>query len=119
MAGGWQPGDEFDGRLFEQCYEVLEAARQLEALLSFADSEVASPAILGCLSATFDSLANTTLMLHDAAGSDPLASSAVGGDRVVQLDRLLFTINQNLRFASQAAELGRAAISPIDAAARR
>ena len=106
-ADRWQPDSRSDGRLFDGCCEALDAARHLEELVSGRRDQQLDPAVLGCLGAAFDSLANTVLMLRETVEAEPQEPQASNADRIVELDRLLFAINQNLRFSAEAADLGR------------
>jgi hypothetical protein len=88
-------------RLLAHCKKLLAKAQDLEAAASARRSPGLDPAILDCLGATFNSLGTVALLLDQAQG-----------DRLEERDeaapdpsRLLFAINQNLRFAAQAAEL--------------
>ena len=109
LAERWQVDAGVDRKLFRSCCLVLEAARQLERDVSARSSEGASAGALGCLQDTFESLANTSLMLRDEVDPDhdPLPRPGTSDRQDVQLGQLLFAIDQNLRFAAHAAGLGR------------
>jgi hypothetical protein len=98
--------------LFSHCSDLLLAARALEAAASAAPADGLNPAVLGCFGAALDSLGTVSLLLDRARGADAQDSGSEDG----QADpaRLLFAINQNLRFAADAAELGRRVLTDPD-----
>ena len=84
--------------------DVAEAAQELEHVAAMADAGEGIGAALGCATSTFESLANSMLMMRGlilrAAGEDEATPEAE------RLGRLLYAIDQNLRFAAHAADLG-------------
>jgi hypothetical protein len=101
-----------DDPLFRHCSELLLAAHSLEAAASAASADGLNPAVLGCFSAALDSLGTVCMLLDRARGEQARDSDSEDG----QPDpaRLLFAINQNLRFAADAAELGRKVLADAD-----
>ncbi|MQA73117.1 MAG: hypothetical protein GEU88_01975 [Solirubrobacterales bacterium] len=102
-------------RLFDSCCDVLMAARDLERAAAAPGSSAAAAASLGCLSAAFDALATATLLIRERATTDTDAGSppSVPTEPREQLRRLLFAIDQNLRFASEASERAREAAASL------
>ena len=112
MAGEFRPrdADRSENALFDRCFEVAEAARELETVAGVGGSSGASAAALGCLTSAFESLANSMLALRGVALRelpDTPAPDALGPGPREQVSRLLFTIDQNMRFAAHAADLAR------------
>lgn len=113
MVGDWNPkdADKAENVVFDRCFELAEAARELELVASAKGSAGAVSASLGCATSAFESIANSMLMMRGvvlkelANADDPHRDP--GADQAVQLGRLLFAIDQNMRFAAQAADLGR------------
>lgn len=97
--------------LFGHCSDLLRAARALEAAASVARADALSPAVLGCFGAALDSLGTVSVLLDRAHGPQ---SQDRGTDGQADPARLLFAINQNLRFAADAAELGRQVLAELD-----
>lgn len=90
--------------LYDRSLDVAEAAQELERVAAADGGEGAVPAALGCATSTFESLANSMLMMRglvlrarEGEGATPEAE---------RLARLLYAIDQNLRFAAHAADLG-------------
>lgn len=90
--------------LYDRCLDVAGAAQELERVAGADGAADAVPAALGCATSTFESLANSMLMMRGlilrAAGEDEATPEAE------RLGRLLYAIDQNLRFAAHAADLG-------------
>jgi hypothetical protein len=91
--------------LYERCMDLAEAAQDLERVAATAGTEEAVPAALGCATSTFESLANAMLMMRGVVlrAHDGEATTSPEAER---LGRLLYAIDQNLRFAAHAADLG-------------
>lgn len=116
MAGEFRPrdADRSENALFDRCFEIAEAARELEAVAGAGGSSGASAAALGCLTSAFESLANSMLALRGVALRElpqTPASDELGPGPRDQVARLLFTIDQNMRFAAHAADLARESAS--------
>jgi hypothetical protein len=101
-----EPSTRSEAALYDRCLGVAEAAQELERVAGAEGAAGAVPPALGCATSAFESLANSMLMMRGvvlreqerAGGSSPDAE---------RLARLLFAIDQNLRFAAHAADLGR------------
>lgn len=101
-----EPRTRAEAALQDRCLGLAEAAQDLERVAGADGAGGAVPAALGCVTSAFESLANSMLMMRglvlreqqEGEGSDPEAE---------RLARLLFAIDQNLRFAAHAADLGR------------
>jgi len=98
--------------LFSHCSDLLLAARGLEAAASATTADGLNPAVLGCFGAALDSLSTVSLLLDRARNPHVQEIDTESG----QADpaRLLFAINQNLRLAANAAELGRQVLADRD-----
>ena len=119
LAGEWKPTTSGgpENALFDRCFELAEASHDLEQVAGVRGTTAAMAASLGCATSAFESLANSMLMMRkvvlrdlDGAEADgPLTDGPVSGEPAPaeQLGRLLFAIDQNLRFAAHAADLGR------------
>lgn len=119
LAGEWKPTTSGgpENALFDRCFELAEASHDLEQVAGVRGTTAAMAASLGCATSAFESLANSMLMmrkvvLRDLEGAEadgPLTDGPVSGEPAPaeQLGRLLFAIDQNLRFAAHAADLGR------------
>ena len=119
LAGEWKPTTSGgpENALFDRCFELAEASHDLEQGAGVRGTSAAMAASLGCATSAFESLANSMLMMRkvvlrdlDGAEADgPLTDGPVSGEPAPaeQLGRLLFAIDQNLRFAAHAADLGR------------
>lgn len=119
LAGEWKPTTSGgpENALFDRCFELAEASHDLERVAGVRGTTAAMAASLGCATSAFESLANSMLMMRkvvlrdlDGAEADgPLTDGPVSGEPAPaeQLGRLLFAIDQNLRFAAHAADLGR------------
>ena len=114
LAGEWKPTTSGgpENALFDRCFELAEASQDLEQVAGVRGTTAAMAASLGCATSAFESLANSMLMmrkvvLRDLEGAE--AEGPVSGEPAPaeQLGRLLFAIDQNLRFAAHAADLGR------------
>ena len=114
LAGEWKPTTSGgpENALFDRCFELAEASHDLERVAGVRGTTAAMAASLGCATSAFESLANSMLMmrkvvLRDLEGAE--AEGPVSGEPAPaeQLGRLLFAIDQNLRFAAHAADLGR------------
>lgn len=91
--------------LYDRCLDVAEAAQELERVAAADGGADAVPAALGCATSTFESLANSMLMMRGLvlrANGDEEATPP----EAERLARLLYAIDQNLRFAAHAADLG-------------
>ncbi len=93
--------DTSSGRLLAHCKRLLLEAEDLEAAGSAWRSGGLDPAVLDCFGTTLNSLATVALLLDEAQDG----SSPERGDEAPDPSRLLFAINQNLRFGAEAAEL--------------
>jgi hypothetical protein len=113
LAGDWRPARASAGvqdELFEASFRLAEAARAFERAADTAGSAPATGAALACLAATLDAQATGVLKLRG------LVQGAVDGGRsgpTEDLRRLLFAINQNLRFATEVADLARSEAAEI------
>ena len=119
LAGEWKPTTSGgpENALFDRCFELAEASHDLEQVAGVRGTTAAMAASLGCATSAFESLANSMLMmrkvvLRDLEGAEadgPPTDGPVSGEPAPaeQLGRLLFAIDQNLRFAAHAADLGR------------
>jgi hypothetical protein len=103
LAERWDSEADTDG-LFRHCSHLLLTARALEAAASAQPPGGLNPAVLGCFGAVLDSMATVSLLLDRAR--DGQAGQLTPNDGQADPARLLFAINQNLRFAAEAAELG-------------
>lgn len=86
--------------------DVAEAAQELEHVAAMADAGEGIGAALGCATSTFESLANSMLMMRGLVLREQ-GEGEGSGPEAERLARLLFAIDQNLRFAAHAADLGR------------
>jgi hypothetical protein len=86
-------------QLLSRCKKLLLEAEEFEATASARRGGELDPAVLDCLGATFKTLATVTLLL------DRFQAPGAREDGTPDPSRLLFAINQNLRFAAEAAEL--------------
>ncbi|HET6830669.1 MAG TPA: hypothetical protein VFH44_04890 [Solirubrobacterales bacterium] len=101
-----EPRTRSEATLYDRCIGLAESAQELERVAGAEGGGRAVPAALGCATSAFESLANSMLMMRglvlreqeEQEGSNPEAE---------RLARLLFAIDQNLRFAAHAADLGR------------
>lgn len=89
-------------QLLGPCKALLLRAQELEAAASTERPLGLDPTVLGCFGAALNSLATVSLLLGQAV-DEQVSESA--GDEQPDPNRLLFAINQNLRFAAEAAEL--------------
>ena len=106
LTGRW--GAEADGdRLLGRCKALLLEAEELERALSVERAAGLSPALVGCFGAVLSSLATVSLLLEQVQGN----RVEIPADGAVDPGRLLFAISQNLRFAGEAAQLCREALS--------
>ena len=85
-------------QLLGPCKALLLRAQELEAAASTERPLGLDPTVLGCFGAALNSLATVSLLLDEQV-------SESAGDEQPDPNRLLFAINQNLRFAAEAAEL--------------
>lgn len=114
LAGEWTPrtAGRTENALFDRCFELAETARDLERVAGASGSAGATGASLGCVTSAFESLADAMLKMRGVVLSE-LTTSAEDGDpesaEAEQLGRLLYAIDQNMRFAAHAADLGRQA----------
>ena len=111
MAGEWTPrtADRAENLLFDRCFELAESARDLEEVAGATGGSGAVAASLGCATSAFESVANAMLAMRGVVLRElpnPEAGAEGAGDRE-QLGRLLFAIDQNMRFAAHAADLAR------------
>lgn len=115
LAGEWRPrtGESSESALFNHCFEVAEAARDLERAAGANGSAAATAASLGCATSAFESLANAMMKMRGVALRELSTTGARADDpeptEAEQLGRLLDAVDQNLRFAAHAADLGRQA----------
>jgi len=98
-------GDD-DDQLLARCRELLLAADALES--DATRTERLDERIVGCLAEALGSLATAVLLLSQASPDADVGLE----DGEPDPNRLLFAISQNLRFASEAAELCRGTLSP-------
>ena len=102
--------------VYGRCMDLAEAAQELERVAATGGTEDAVPAALGCVTSTFESLANSMLMMRGVVlrAHEDEATTPPEAER---LARLLYAIDQNLRFAAHAADLGcrGAAEAPVEA----
>lgn len=121
LAGEWKPrtAGRSENALFDHCFELAEAARDLERVAGADGSSGATAASLGCATSAFESLANAMLKMRGVVLRELSTTAHADGSEPAeaeQLGRLLYAIDQNLRFAAHAADLGRQA-APDAAAA--
>lgn len=111
LAGDWKPrtADAAENAIFDRCFELAEAARELERVADAEGSAGALAASMGCATSAFESLANAMLKLRGVALRELSDASEMTSEPsdAQRLGRLLFTIDQNMRFAAQAADLAR------------
>ena len=116
-AGSWRAGGPAERRLFEASCSVRAAARRLERAAGAPGSAPGTEVSLACLEEAFSSLANATLMIREAALRHYATQSGSDEerDRLEQLARLLFAVDQNLRFSAQGCKRGGEALgsSPV------
>lgn len=106
-----EPRTRSEAALHDRCLGLAEAAQELERVAGAEGAGGAVPSALGCVTSAFESLANSMLMMRglvlreqgEGEGSSPEAE---------RLARLLFAIDQNLRFAAHASDLGRRGAGP-------
>lgn len=103
LAGGWHPSASAEERLFDAACELLGRARELERTSAVPGAGHAIPAVIGALSTTFEACANSVLAIRASA----IAELRPGEEedhrsQLAALARLLFAIDQNLRFAAEA-----------------
>lgn len=109
-ARGWHPSATAERRLFESAHRALDAARELEQASAAPGGARATPVVAGLLAGTFEALANSVLAIRAAALAELRDPAGAGAD-AAELDalaRLLFAVDQNLRFASEATAKGQA-----------
>ena len=114
-AGDWRPEDQAEARLFDASRQVFGAARRLERASGAPRSAGATDVALRSLQDAFTSMANASLMMRDAAALE-FEGNARSDDeleQLAQLGRLLFAVDQNLRFAAHACGLGREALASL------
>jgi hypothetical protein len=112
LAGEWKPTTSGgpENALFDRCFELAEASHDLEQVAGVQGTTAAMAASLGCATSAFESLANSMLMMRRVVLRDLEGAEDGDGDESApaeQLGRLLYAIDQNLRFAAHAADLGR------------
>ena len=118
LAGEWEPKSSAaaENALFDRCFELAEAARDLEQVANAPGTTAAMAASLGCATSAFESLANSMLMMRGVVlrAHEDEATTPPEAER---LARLLYAIDQNLRFAAHAADLGcrGSAEAPVEA----
>lgn len=118
LAGEWKPrtAGRSENALFDHSFELAEVARDLERVAGANGSAGATAASLGCATSAFESLANAMLKMRGVVLRE-LSPTADGNGHepaeAEQLGRLLYAIDQNLRFAAHAADLGRQAAADI------
>lgn len=117
LAGEWQPraAGRSENALFDRCFELAESARDLERVAGAKGSAAATAASLGCATSAFESMANAVLKMRGVVLRELDCADSDGGEpsEVEQLGRLLYAIDQNLRFAAHAADLGRQAADAV------
>lgn len=105
-----EPVTQAEAVLYERTLGLAEAAQELERVAAAEGAGGAVPTALGCVTSAFESIANSMLMMRGLVlragerGDDGDGDSSAEAER---LARLLFAIDQNLRFAAHAADLGR------------
>ena len=113
LVGDWKPREASGAEhaVFDRSFAVAEAARGLEEVAGSARSTGSAAASMGCLTSGFESLANAMLAMRGVVLREmsDCPSDAEGPGNVEQLGRLLFAIDQNMRFAAHAADLARQA----------
>jgi hypothetical protein len=115
LASEWRPHNPAETRLFDASRRLLGVARQLELASGAPGSAGATDVSMRALSEAFESLANASLMIRDAAAAEfhDAARSDDDHERLEQLGRALFAVDQNLRFAARAGRLSREALAGL------
>jgi hypothetical protein len=93
--------DTNSGQLLGHCKQLLIEAEDLEAAGSAWRSGGLNPAVLDCFGTVLNSLATVALLLDQAQDGQPPQRD----ESVPDPGRLLSAVNQNLRFAAEAAGL--------------
>jgi hypothetical protein len=117
LASEWRPHNTAETRLFDASRRLLGAARELERASGAPRSAGATDVTMRALCQAFESLANASLMIRDAATAelDDAARSDDEREQLEQLGRALYAVDQNLRFAGRACRLGREALAALPA----
>jgi hypothetical protein len=102
-----EPGTRSEAALYDRCLGVAEAAQELERVAGAAGTGDAVPGALGFATSAFESLANSMLMMRGVVLRELRGAQGSTAPEAERLARLLFAIDQNLRFAAHAADLGR------------
>lgn len=115
LAGDWRPHDDAETQLFDASRQMLNSARRLERASGAPRSAGATDVSLGSLRAAFESLANASLMIRDAAAVEfeEAARSDEEREQLERLGGLLFAVDQNLHFAADACQLSRVALASL------
>src|SRR5690242_17018847 len=90
LSEEWSPRDSDEGRLFEACFSLAEAASRFERAATIENPLPVAAPTLGSLESALDSQATAMLQLRSG-----LLRSMEAGEPREQLSRLLFAINQN------------------------
>jgi hypothetical protein len=117
LAERWGGAD--DDQLLARCRELLIAADALEGAASAPSRPSLNPNVVGCLAETLGSLATAVLLISQTSADDRPSgqdSRPDPADGRPDPNRLLFAVSQNLRFASEAAELCRATLAETEPA---
>lgn len=66
LAGDWKPrhADDAENAVFDRCFALAEAARELERVANAGGSAGVVSASMGCATSAFESLANAMLMMR-------------------------------------------------------
>lgn len=116
LAGEWSASDARDkaeNELFDASFRVAESARDFERAAGARGSAPAAAAALGCLTCALESQATAFIKLRSLLVHALQAEQEAVPEDGEELGRLLFAINQNLRFAVQASDLAREAAGRI------
>ena len=100
-------GDRAENKLFDASFRLAEAARDFERAAGTRGSAPAAAATLGCATSALESQATGMLLMRSLVLHVFSSSDYGDEERAQELGRLLFAIDQNLRFAAQAADLAR------------
>lgn len=113
-AGGASGYRRFDTprELLDTPRELRRAASSLKPFAGLPRSGEATVDARAWLDVALETLASASAMIRDAAATGSADATALAPDDLERLGLLLFSIDQNLRFAAHACELARESLAP-------
>jgi hypothetical protein len=118
LVGEWDPKESIDrseNELFDKAFDLAESALALDRVAGTRKSGRATAAAMGAISSALGSQATAVLRIRSLADYE-LGKIASGNGEVGELEklgRILHAVEQNLRFAQEAADLARQAAAEI------